>query len=88
MKVIKADEVKTLPRGRKATFNAELVKVLGQIKNGTFGVLDTEFKSVPVDDRQKVSAEIRKHWAQAHPGTKCQVRWSPDGYAQVGFAKA
>lgn len=85
LKIIKRDEVKSLPRGRKATFKPELLATLKKITGANFGVLDDEFGVVPADKRQAVSAEIRKHWAQVH-GTKCSVIWTPDGFAQVGAA--
>lgn len=87
MKLISANEVKTLPRGRKATFDDALLKALSQVKDGNFGVLDSEFGAVAEDERGKVSATIRKHWAKSHNGGKCQIRWSPEGFAQVAAAK-
>lgn len=86
MKIIKANEVQTLPRGRKATFKPELLATLKKITGTNFGVLDEEFGVVEPSKRQAVSAEIRKHWSQVHT-TKCSVRWSPEGFAQVGAAK-
>lgn len=89
MRIIKASEVVTLPRGRKATFNADLVKTLKGLKAGSFGVLDEEFPAaVDKDTRAKVSGIVRKHWSAAHPGVKCAIRWTPEGFAQVGEAKA
>jgi hypothetical protein len=64
-----------------------LLSTLKKITGTNFGVLDDEFGAVPTEKRQAVSAEIRKHWAHVH-GTKCSVQWSPDGFAQVGAAKA
>jgi hypothetical protein len=87
VKIVKREDVKTLPRGRKATFNPELLATLKKITGTNFGVLDDEFGVVAPAKRQAVSAEIRKHWAQVHT-TKCSVQWSPDGFAQVGAAKA
>lgn len=86
LRIVKADEVRTLPRGRKATFKPELLATLKKITGTNFGVLDDEFGVVDPAKRQAVSAEIRKHWAQVH-NTKCSVRWSPEGHAQVGAAK-
>jgi hypothetical protein len=88
VKVLKADEVKVLPRGRKAKVDAELVKTLKTIKTGTFGLMDEEFGVVPAAKRQSVQSEIRKHWTLAHgKDAKVTIRWSPEGYAQVGHAK-
>lgn len=87
MRTIQRDAIKSLPRGRKATFKPELLKVLGQIKGDNFGVLDDEYGVVAADKRQAVAAEIRKHWSKVH-GTKCSVLWSLDGHANVGKAKA
>lgn len=87
MRIVKAGEISTLPRGRKATFDGNLLDVLAQIKGDNFGVLDEEFGSVSdATERAKVAGVIRKHWAKVH-GTKCTVRWSQDGFAQVGQAK-
>lgn len=87
MRLVKANEVQTLPRGRKATFKPELLAALKQIKGGNFGVLDDEFGSVEVDKRQAVAAEIRKHWKNLHGAdSNVSIRWSPDGFAQVGAA--
>lgn len=86
MKLIKREDVKSLPRGRKAKFNTELLTTLKKITGQNFGILDDEFGVVPQAKRQAVSAEIRKHWAQVHK-TKCSVIWTPDGFAQVGPAK-
>lgn len=88
MRLVKATEITTLPRGRKAEFDGALLDVLAQIKGDNFGVLDEEFGSV-VDktERAKVAGVIRKHWAKVHGETRCTIRWSVDGFAQVGAAK-
>lgn len=88
MKLIKAEDVQTLPRGRKADFDPKLLKVLGQIKDGNFGVLDEEFGKVEgKDERAKVAQTIRKHWTQVHGATKVTIRWNLEGFPQVGAAK-
>lgn len=87
MRIVKASEVSTLPRGRKATFDGNLLAILQQIKGDNFGVLDEEFGAVTdPTERAKVAGTIRKHWLKVH-GTKCTIRWSADGFAQVGAAK-
>lgn len=84
MKIIDASEVSILPRGRKATFDGDLLDALAQIPSGQFGVLDEEFGAVESkEDRSKVASTIRKHWEKVH-GTTCTIRWSVDGFAQVG----
>lgn len=89
MRLIKSEDVVSLPRGRKATFDGELLKVLASIKPGQFGLLDTEFPNVKTaGDKSKVSGIIRKHWAKSHPGTKVKVLWTPDNVPQVGQAEA
>ena len=87
IKTIKLSEVKTLPRGRRAEFDSDLLDALAQIKAGTAGVLDEEFGAVTDKvDRSRIQGVIRKHWERVHSGTKCSVRWSPEGFAQVSQA--
>lgn len=89
MRLIKSEEVVSLPRGRKVSFDGELLKVLASIKPGNFGLLDTEFPNVKTAaDKSKVSGIIRKHWEKANPGSKCSVKWTPDNIPQVGAAEA
>lgn len=98
MKVIQADQVAKLPRGRKAVFNADLVKSLKSIKAGTFGVLDAsdlkgenlngaKLPAKTKEEKGKVGGVIRKHFEKAHDGTKAEIRWTEEGFPQVG-AKA
>lgn len=89
MRLIKSDEVVSLPRGRKATFDGNLLKVLASIKGDSYGVLDEEFPpTMDASKRSAISGTIRKHWEKANPGSKCSVKWTPDGVPQVGRATA
>jgi len=84
-KTIKIEEVRKLPRGRKANLDAALVKTLGGVKPGTAVELDTEFGEVPADKRSSVSQNIRKHWVAANgeDGPKPSINFSPEGVPQV-----
>lgn len=85
MRIITTDQVKSLPRGRKAEVDETLVKALKTIKAGHFGLLD-EFGVVNgKEERAKVAGKIRKAWSVAQ-NTKCSIKWSPEGYPQVGAA--
>lgn len=98
MRIIQASEVVSLPRGRKATFDATLLKACGSIKPGTFGVMEqSEFPAalkitLPIpanakdakDRRAKVGGLVRKHWANVHGDAPVSVLWTPDGFPQVG----
>lgn len=87
MRLIKATDLSTLPRGRKATYDETLLDVLRQIKGDNFGVLDEEFGAVSDSaERAKVAGVIRKHWSKVHD-SKCTIRWSVEGFPQVGAAK-
>jgi hypothetical protein len=86
MRLIEASEVSILPRGRKATYDGDLLDAIAQIAPGQAGVLDQEFGPVDLADRSKVAGVIRKHWERVH-GTKCSIRWSVDGFPQVFEAK-
>ena len=98
MKIIQASEVASLPRGRKATYEAVLVKACEAVKPGTFGIFEqSEFPkatgvTLPIppsdkakDQRAKVSGLIRKHWAKVHGAdSTVSILWTPDGFPQVG----
>jgi hypothetical protein len=98
MRIIQASEVQSLPRGRKATYEAALVKACQAVKPGTFGIFEqAEFPAslkvtLPIpatakgakDARAKVSGLVRKHWAKVHGDAKVSVLWTPDGFPQVG----
>lgn len=98
MKVISAEQVTKLPRGRKAVFNANLVKTLSTIKPGSFGVLEAgdmkgenlngaKLPAKTKEEKGKVGGILRKHFEAAHKGAKAEIRWTEDGFPQVG-AKA
>lgn len=89
-KFISVDQVEVRPRGRKAEVNDALVKTLAKLDEGHAVALSTTFGSVVGADedetrnmRQRVSSEIRKHFALAHPGRKPRIDYSTDGIPQV-----
>ena len=63
---IKADEVVVSRRGRTAVLDTDLVDDLKSLKRGEAMDLTPYFGVVNgTADRQKVGAEIRKHWTAA-----------------------
>jgi hypothetical protein len=84
--IIKADQVTTLPRGRKAEYRDDLLALFGKLKPGQAVVLDEEFDPAPGDEgkaaRQKVGQTIRKHWDHARQDS-CKINFTAEGVAQV-----
>lgn len=63
------DEVVVSRRGRVATFDNDLLEDLESITEGEALDLTPYFDVVDKEDRQKVGAEIRKHWKAVYGGT-------------------
>lgn len=89
-RLISASEVTTLPRGRKPVLNEKVLAALKPLVQKPTGILLVdEFGAVEQEDRQKVSAEIRKHWKHLSNGaSKVRIRYSTEGYPQVLGPKA
>lgn len=84
-RTISTDEVATLPRGRKATYDDALLKVLRTVKPGKALVLDEEFGTDPItekDEKARIGGIIRNHWRHVRDD-EVSVKWSPEGYPQV-----
>lgn len=80
--IISADEVETSRRGRVATYDENLLDLLSKVKPGQAVRLEGTYGQVEKADRQKIGADIRKHWAEVHD-TKPRVDFSPEGVPQV-----
>lgn len=85
--VVDIADIQTARRGRRKEINADLLASLASLTEGKAIVLRNAFGSVAADKRATVSGQIRKHWAEAHPGTDCSVNYTPDGVPQVSFRK-
>jgi len=83
-RTIKVEEVRKLPRGRKANLDPKLQKALAALKPGSALILD-EFSPVAEDQRSRVSQQIRNHWRSVRED-KPSIAFSPEGDVQV-FAK-
>lgn len=84
MRIIDRSEVVSLPRGRKTVYRKELLSALKSLKGNQWGVLETEFGSVPKEKRSAVGQTIRKHWAHVKGDIPCAIQWTPEGFPQVG----
>jgi len=81
--IIPASEVRVSPRGRKTTYNQDLIKALKSLKAGQAIKLDPVYGSVPKEQRASVAQNIRKHWKAARED-ECRIDWdSETGIAQV-----
>lgn len=59
---MRAEDVVVSRRGRTATFDKDLLEDLIDLQEGEALDLSPYFGEVTAQDRQKVGAEIRKHW--------------------------
>jgi len=84
--IIDASEIVKSKRGRKAKFDANLLKVLKGVASGKAVRLTETFGKVPATDRPTVSAEIRKHWAKVQTD-KPSIDYTPEGIPQVSHAR-
>ena len=83
--IISAELIVKSPRGRKKVLDKDLLTKLAALAPGQAIALKS-MGPIPKDLRQDVSAKIRKHFVEAH-GTKPSINYTPDGFAQVSFAK-
>jgi len=81
--VIDLDAVETLPRGRKATFDQDLLDLFASVPKGkAIAVGSRKVNPADAEARGKVRSILVKHWEQAR-GTKGTVRFSTEGVPQV-----
>jgi hypothetical protein len=81
--IIPVAEVRVSPRGRKTTYNEELIKALKSLKEGQAIKLGELYGNVAKKDRASVAQNIRKHWRAARED-ECRIDWdSATGIAQV-----
>jgi hypothetical protein len=87
---ISVSDVDVRPRGRTAEVNDALVATLARLKAGqavalssTFGEVNGADETEVTKNRAKVSAQIRKHFALAHPNKRCRIDYSTAGVPQV-----
>lgn len=85
--LISVDEVRTTPRGRQASYDDELLALLGDMSPGQAAALEG-LATPDKTKRSAVSANIRKHFRAAHgEDVKCRIEYSPEGVPQVKFAE-
>ena len=83
--IIPVEDVQRSPRGRKATYSADMLELLAQLTPDTALAL-TGLGNVDKDQRSSVSANIRKHFTHVHgDDVKCRIEYSPEGVPQVKF---
>jgi hypothetical protein len=87
--VIKIEDRKSLPRGRKADLDPKLVKLLtveklpldsAVVLGEAEGIATT---AKPGPERQKVQTRIRSHWKAAGRTEPVSIRFTPEGQPQV-----
>ena len=83
--IIDESDVQRTPRGRKASYDKELLDLLSQLTPGSAARLDALVEP-DKDKRSAVSANIRKHFTAAHgEDSSCRIEYAPDGTPQVRF---
>jgi hypothetical protein len=81
--IIPVSEVRVSPRGRKTTYNEDLIKALKTLKAGQAVNLGGLYGNVAKKDRASVAQSIRKHWNAAREDG-CRIDWdSQTGFAQI-----
>jgi hypothetical protein len=83
-KIIPVSEVKKSPRGRPKQLIDGLVNALENVQPGYAILLGQTFGEVPVEERNKVSTIIRKHWLSVR-ADKPSINYTPDGIPQVSI---
>ena len=86
--VVANDDVEVSPRGRRKILDLSLVAILRKV-TPTHGVaLGSTFGEVDKEDRPAVSASLRKHFGEAHPGKVARIDFTKAGVPQVRMRKS
>ena len=86
--VISNDDVEVSPRGRRKILDKNLLAILGKV-TPTHGVaLGSTFGEVAKDDRPAVSASLRKHFLEVHPGKVARIDFTRAGVPQVRMRRS
>lgn len=83
-KIIPVDQVEKSQRGRKKEIIVGLTETLEQVKPGYAALLSSTFGSVPMKDRNRISAIIRKHWRIVR-NDKPSIHYTSQGIPQVSI---
>ena len=85
--IIENDAVEVSPRGRRKILNQNLLTILKKV-TPTHGVaLGSTFGEVAKEDRPAVSASLRKHFSEVHPGKVARIDFTKSGVPQVRMRK-
>ena len=85
--IVANDDVEVSPRGRRKILDQNLLATLRKV-TPTHGVaLGSTFGEVAKDDRPAVSASLRKHFLEVHPGKVARIDFTRAGVPQVRMRK-
>lgn len=80
--IIPIEQIKKSPRGRPKQLIEGLSDTLKDLKPGYAVLLGQTFGTVPMNDRNRISTVIRKHWKLVRDD-RPSIHYTPEGIPQV-----
>jgi len=80
--IIEVTEVIPSPRGKRMTFDNELLEIFKRLPKGKAARLSGTFGQVSSEERQRVVHSIKRHWGKVRSDNP-SINFSPEGVPQV-----